>query len=112
MSKHAISLLIAFGLSIVTVIGDIFIKEASLHQRFSGWKYLVLGGLIWSLTAIGWFYLMRREELSILGALYSLTIVMSLFLLGAFFYKEHITQLELLGLGLGMASIIILFRFE
>lgn len=111
MNKAVITLLISFGLSIVTVVGDIFIKEASLQKNFSGWKYLAIGAAIWAATALGWFYLMRREELSILGALYSITIVMSLFLLGAFFYKEHITQLEIVGLALGIASIIILFRF-
>lgn len=108
--KFFVPLIAAFFISIITIVGDFLIKEASLHEKFSGWVLLLSGAAIYGLTALGWFFVMRRAELSILGAIYSLTSTIALFLLGALLYKEHVTALELVGLGLGIASLVILFR--
>ncbi len=111
MNKVWLVMLLCFFLGIITVVGDILIKEATLRRALTGWPWLLAGGLIYGLTAIGWFYVMRQEELSIIGALYAVTVVIALFFVGALFYKEKITAIELVGLALGLASIAILFRF-
>lgn len=111
LNKVFLPLILGFVLSIITVGGDLLVKEASLHDGFKGWPWLLGGGLVYGLTAVGWFYLMRKEDLSIIGVIYSLTVAVSLFVLGVFLYKEKVTPIELVGMGMAITSLVILYRF-
>jgi len=107
-----VSFLLAIGLSIITVVADWIIKIASLEKGFLGWKMLTLGCLVYALTGVGWFFVMRNMKLSVSGVLYGVTCILLLALLSIFYFREKITTLELLGLGLAVASIVLLARFE
>ena len=111
MNLIIISLLAGIGLSIVTVLADAFIKHASLQTAFSGWKWLVLGALIYGATAFGWFYVMRKVKLSTLGVLYSVTVVVFLTLVSVFYFKEKISNLEIVGIIFAIIGLAILARF-
>jgi drug/metabolite transporter (DMT)-like permease len=111
IDKILIAFLIGIGLSIITVIADAFIKHASLQSAFSGWKWLVLGALIYGATAFGWFFVMRKAKLSTLGVLYSVSIVVCLTLVSVFYFKEKISAVEIAGIGMAIASLILLARF-
>ena len=104
-------ILIGIGLSLITVLADVFIKHASLSSGFSGWKLLVIGALIYGLTAFGWFFAMKGAKLSFLGVLYSIIIVLFLTLVSVFYFKEKISGMEIFGIGLAITSLIILARF-
>ena len=56
-------------LSIVTVLADMFVKQASLQAGFLGWKPLVIGCIIYALTGVGWFYVLRSIKLSTSGVI-------------------------------------------
>lgn len=111
IDKLSLALLIGVGLSLITVLADVFIKHASLQSQFTGWKFLVVGALIYGLTAFGWFFVMREAKLSTLGVLYCVTVVVFLTLLSAFYFKESIKSMEIFGIVLGIISLIILARF-
>lgn len=111
LNRIFLPLLVAFILSVVTVGGDLLVKEASLHNGFKGWPWLLIGGLIYGLTALGWFYVMRKEDLSIIGAIYSLTVVVCLFILGVVVYKEKVSAMEIVGMSMAVVSLLILYRF-
>jgi drug/metabolite transporter (DMT)-like permease len=98
-------------LTVVTVIADVMIKHASLQQAFSGWKLLLIGGVIYGLTALGWFFAMRKIKLSTLGVLYAVGCVVLLTLVSVFYFKEKISSFEIFGIGLAILSLIILYRF-
>ena len=95
----------------VGVLGDFFIKLAGNGIKYINWPYFIIGLLIYALTAIGWFYVMKHLELNILGIFYSLTTVILLFIIGTLFFKEHVNNYELIGIVLGIISILLLSRF-
>jgi small multidrug resistance pump len=103
--------IIGFGLSIITVLADSFIKNASLQNGFSGWKMLVFGACIYGFTGFGWFFVMRKMKLSTLGVLYGVSCVLLLTLVSVFYYKEKINLLEIVGIGMAVGSLILLSRF-
>lgn len=96
---------------ILTVIGDMFIKTASLQNSFSGWPMLVFGSIIYGLTGVGWFFVMRQMKLSTLGVFYAVGCVLLLTLLSVLYFKEKISSMEIVGIILAIVSLIILFRF-
>lgn len=111
MDKLMVAILAGIGLSLITIVADVFIKNASLADGFSGWKILVLGALIYGITAFGWFFVMRGAKLSFLGVLYSVTVIVALTLVSVFYFKEKISGMEIFGIGLAISSLVILARF-
>lgn len=105
------SYLLSIGLSFVTVIADFLIKKASLQEGFSGYQLMLLGALIYGLTAFGWFFVMRNTKVSTLGVLYAVSCVVFMCLISIFYFKERISSIEILGVALAITSLIVLTRF-
>ena len=103
--------LIVIFLAGVGVLGDYFIKEAGAGTKYILYGPFILGMVIYALTAVGWFYVMKHMKLGVLGMFYSLTTVILLAIVGAIFFRERLTMFDLVGISLGIASIIILARF-
>ena len=72
------------------MFGDFFIKISGNSGKFVIWKYLILGILIYGLSAFGWFLIMKNSKLSILGAVNSVFTVLFLVLLGVFYFKDSL----------------------
>lgn len=111
MNAILIAFLIGIGLSIITVIADSFIKHASLQSEFFGWRMLILGVIIYGVTAFGWFFVMRKIKLSTIGVLYGICSIIFLTLVSAFYFKEKINLMEIFGIILAILSLVILYRF-
>ena len=111
MDKLMIAILAGIALSLITVVADVFIKNASLGSGFSGWKLLVVGAVIYGLTAFGWFFVMRGAKLSFLGVLYSVIVILCLTLVSVFYFNEKLSGMEMFGIGLAISSLVILARF-
>ncbi len=105
-----IAILIAISLSTITVISDAFVKKASLqHSVWNHW--LVIGAVIYAATAIGWVYVMKSVKLSTLGVIYGITCITLLTAISVLVFHEKITALEIVGIFMGIGSIILLARF-
>lgn len=104
-------ILIGIGLSLITVFGDLFVKHASLKPKLTGWPLLLVGALIYGLTALGWFFVMRKVKLSTLGVTYSVSVVIFLTLVSVFYFKEKIYPIEILAIIMAIISLIIIARF-
>jgi drug/metabolite transporter (DMT)-like permease len=111
VDKVLLAFIIGIGLSLITVLGDALIKHASLQSEFAGWRWLLLGAVIYAMTAFGWFFVMRKAKLSTLGVLYSVSIVVFLTLVSVFYFKERISSMEIVGIALAIISLILLGRF-
>lgn len=111
MDKIVIAFLVGIGLSVVTVLGDSFVKHASLQTYFSGWKWLLLGALVYGATAFGWFYVMRHIKLATTGVLYAVSCVVMLTMISIFYFKEKVSVMESFAILLAIVSLAILFRF-
>lgn len=105
------TILIVILLAAVGVLGDYFIKESGSGSEYILYGPFILGTIIYALTAIGWFYAMKSIKLGVLGIFYSLTTVILLAIVGAIFFKERLTTLDVVGISLGIVSIVILARF-
>ena len=104
-------ILIVIFLSAIGVIGDYFIKLAGHGQKFIEMKWFIIGFLIYSSTAFGWFYVMKHIKLSSLGVIYALTSVLLLVAVGVFFFHEKLNVYEIIGIIAAIASVILLSRF-
>ncbi|HOI18985.1 MAG TPA: transporter [Candidatus Woesearchaeota archaeon] len=111
MNQILIAFIIGIGLSVITVIGDVLIKNASLQNAFVGWKMLLLGAIVYAFTAFGWFFVMRKIKLSTLGVLYGVSCIVILTFVSVFYFKEKVSHLEIIGIALAVISLIILYRF-
>jgi multidrug transporter EmrE-like cation transporter len=104
--------LIIVGLSLVGVLGDYFIKLSGNNaERYVDLKWFIVGLIVYSSTAIGWFFVMKHIKLSTLGVIYGVTTVVALTAVGIFFFKEHLNTYEIIGIIAGVSSIILLSRF-
>ena len=105
-----VTLIIALSLSAVSVLADYFIKKASIGNNAWG-RWLTLGAIIYGLTAVGWFFAMKNMKLFTLGAIYGISCIVILVMLSIFVFHEKINTIEIIGILLGIVSIIILYKF-
>jgi len=103
------ALIVAISLSVITVLSDSLVKKASLERGVWN-KWLLLGGLIYGLTAIGWVFVMKFMKLSTVGVVYGVSCITILAIVSVFIFHEKLSALEILGILLGIVSIIILYR--
>lgn len=81
------ALIIGVALSLVTVGGDVLVKQASLQRGLTGWTRLAA------------------------GAVFSVTCVLALTLISVGWFRERMTWPEGLGIGLACAALVLLARF-
>ncbi len=92
----------------VGVLGDYFIKLSGSGSKYIAYLPFFTGMIVYALTAVGWFFVMKHVKLGLLGVLYSLTTIILLTIIGAIFFKEQLNIYDIVGIVLGIISIIIL----
>lgn len=98
------------SLSLVASIGDFLIKTASIRFRpFHQWQFFV-GASLYFLSAVGWVFVMRHLKLGVIGAVFSVSTIASLVLIGFLCFGESLRVKEVVGLGLAIAAILLLSR--
>jgi small multidrug resistance pump len=111
MEKQTVAVLVTVAFSVIGVVGDYFLKLASGREQplRSGWFYL--GFALYASTAFGWVYVMRHLKLGTIGVVYSVSMVLLLTAIGVVLFKESLNLYELAGIGLAVASLVLLMRF-
>jgi len=104
-------IIVVIFLAGIGTLGDYFIKLSGSGSKYIMYQPFFIGMIIYALTAIGWFYVMKHIKLGSLGIFYSLTTVILLIVIGAVLFKEQLNTYDILGLVLGIVSIILLARF-
>jgi drug/metabolite transporter (DMT)-like permease len=95
-------------ISITTVIGDYFIKTATLPQHGMASAYFAFGLFFYSITGVGWFFVMRSHTLAKVGVFYSATTIIFLAALGVVIFKESFGIRDALGIALALASVAVI----
>ena len=104
------SQLVVVGMALFTVVGDYCLKRASQQASLvNGW--LAGGCLIYGATALGWAWTMRHLKLATIGAVYSVSMVMLVALLGLLVFRETLNRTEVVGILCALVSIALLARF-
>jgi small multidrug resistance pump len=100
-----VALLAAF-----VAVGDYFIKLASLETDPISNHWFWVGFAIYGASTFGWVYAMPHLKLATLGILFSLVTVLLLAGIGVGVFGETLNRYELVGLALGVVSMILLAR--
>lgn len=106
--KNAITIFLA---TIIAVIGDDFIKKATLARGVSEAVYLGIAIFFYAANAIAFFFIYKNTELSSVGVYYAVSTIFLFVLSGVFLFNETISRGEILGIAFGVISVVLLSRF-
>lgn len=108
MDNLWLAVLVTIGFSAFGVLGDYFLKRASLQVYPVKTGSFAVGFTVYALTAFGWLYVMRHMKLGTIGVVYSMSMIVFLTLTGVFVFGESISKYEILGIILAIASLVLL----
>ncbi|MEK7181054.1 MAG: hypothetical protein AAB738_01815 [Patescibacteria group bacterium] len=109
-SKYLV-LVLVLAITIFTVWGDSFLKKAGNHINFFLNREFLLGFVIYAATAFLWVFVYKYAKFSISGAIYSVLSLITFVVLGVGMFGEKLTGIEVVGLGMGVGSLVILSKF-
>lgn len=102
------TILILLTITALTIAGDYFIKVASGQPNGLTTAVFAAGVVLYALPAVGWFFLMRSHSLAAIGVFYSASILILLAGMGALVFREAFGLREALGVGLAVASVVVM----
>jgi small multidrug resistance pump len=110
VDKTWLAVLLTIGFSAFGVLGDYFLKRASLQDYpVKTWTFVV-GFTVYASTAFGWLFVMRYLKLGTIGVVYSVSMIVLLTLTGVIVFGESISKYEVLGVILAIAALALLIR--
>lgn len=96
----------------VGILGDVILKKAG-QAVIPSWSWCLAGAICYAASAFGWFYILRRVKLATaVGGVYPAIQAITVLAVGFFYFKETPTRLELVGLTLGLISVVLLSQGE
>ena len=110
MDKTLYAIGMSLLLTIVTVGGDTILKHGAGKSELSGLKWLLLGMVIYALTAIGWYWIMKFTPLHVLGVIYAVSSIILLTGIGVFYFKEKINPMDYMAIFLAISALLIILR--
>ena len=111
MTQSTLAILVTMLFSGIGVLGDYFLKLASAEPVPWRTKWFFIGFALYSSTAFGWVFVMQHLKLATIGVIYSVAMVVLLTTIGAVAFGERISAIEVLGIVMGVGSLVILARF-
>jgi len=111
MNKMTLAVLLTIAFSVIGVLGDYFLKLASIRERplATGWFYL--GFALYASTAFGWVFVMKHLKLGTISVLYSVSMILLLTAVGVVLFRESLNYFEVAGIALAIAALVLLMRF-
>lgn len=97
-------------LCIVGVVADYYLKIAGERREFIVLRPFLIGVTLYSITAIGWFLVLKYIKMVPLGVIYSVTIVVLFTTLGIFRFQEELGVREIAGLSCAIASLLLMAK--
>ncbi len=90
------------------LVADIFAKEWSLGNRSI--FYAILSLFSYLLANTSWLIALKSGSGLARGAIiFSVTSAILASIIGLIFYKEHLTAVQIVGMGLGVVSLVLIF---
>lgn len=111
MRQTTLAILVTLLFSAVGVVGDSFLKLASAEPVPLRSRWFLLGFALYASTAFGWVFVMQHLKLATIGVFYSVAMVVLLTAIGTVYFGERVSGLEIVGIGMGIGSLLILARF-
>lgn len=107
---------IAFGLAfslvtaLVVILGDYLIKLAADGGMPITSRHVLIGSLLYAISAVIWFFALRHVTLAQAGVAYSMLTLLALAIIGATVFDEPIRTRETLGIGCALLSMVLMLR--
>jgi drug/metabolite transporter (DMT)-like permease len=111
MGTKTIAVLITIAFSVIGVLGDYFLKLASLREQPLRATSFYLGFALYASTAFGWVFVMKYLKLATISVLYSVSLVLLLTAIGVLLFRESLNYFEVIGIVLAVVSLVLLMRF-
>lgn len=111
MRQSTLAILVTMLFSAIGVVGDSFLKLASEQPVPWRTRWFLIGFVLYASTAFGWVFVMQHLKLATIGVFYSVAMVVLLTAIGTFGFGERISAMEILGIAMGVGSLVILARF-
>lgn len=108
--SYWVSFLLIEALCLVGVLADYYLKLAGEGEAFFNPRPFVIGTVLYSSTAFGWFLIMKYIRLVEAGVIYSVSIVLLLTLLGVLRFEETLGAREIVGISLSVASLLVMSK--
>jgi multidrug transporter EmrE-like cation transporter len=102
---------VTIGFSLLGIVGDYFLKVASGHERPMQTGVFYLGFAVYASTAFGWVFVMKHLKLGTIGAVYSVSMIAFLTIVGVVFFEEKLSPAEIAGLLMAIGAVLLLLRF-
>ena len=116
MGGFSVNILFGFSFAFLTasivIVGDFLIKLAADDGKPFWSGHVLIGCLIYGISAIFWFYAMRHITLAQAGVAYSMLTLLALCLIGAIWFDEQIALRECLGIACALAAMALMVRTE
>jgi multidrug transporter EmrE-like cation transporter len=111
MQSRFLAVVVTIAFSCLGVVGDYFLKLASLQEASLRTAAFYIGFVVYASTAFGWLYVMKHLQLATIGAVYSVSMVLLLTIVGVARFGESLSYLDIAGLVMAIGSLVLLGRF-
>lgn len=111
MEQKYLAIAVTIALSLVTIVGDIFLKMATKESNPFKTKWFVMGLLVFASSPFAWIYVFKHLKLATIGAFYSLSTVLMIAVVGVTIFGESVNRYEFIGIIMASVSLILLARF-
>lgn len=93
------------------VVGDIFLKNSTITTGRESLINLIIGIVVYFLSTFGFIQMYKVMQFSNSGVIYSVVSILLFVVIGLVVYKESVSVIEWIGIGLAVTSIILMSRF-
>ena len=96
--------------AVATLVGDYFIKTAALSPAGIHNPRLAIGAIVYGLTALGWFFLMRSHSLAMIAVIFTAMTTVVLAGMGYFLFDEGFRARDGIGVALAILALISMYK--
>jgi drug/metabolite transporter (DMT)-like permease len=111
MERKLLTFSLVILLAAVGVFADALLKQASQQPRAFLSVPFLSGMVLYALTAFGWIIVLRHMTLASAGAVYAVSVVLLLVVVGVGWFGETVSLREKLGIAMAVCSLALLAKF-
>lgn len=98
------------AVTIATWLGDYFIKTATLSPDGLRHPNFAIGSVLYGLTAIGWYYLMKSHSLVMVAVIFTAMTIIVLGAMGYLLFDEGFGKREALGVTFAALALATMYK--
>lgn len=106
-----ISVILLECLCLIGVAADYYLKVAGNGEKFVEIRPFIIGFILHSCTAVGWFLVLKYMKMVQVGVFYSISIIILLAIIGVMNFGESLGTREIVGLLFAIAAVILMGKF-